>query len=234
MKLSRLTKLAFAAALTAPAAMQAQVTQQLTFNGPNTLNGDAIGSYVTGPYSVTTVLGGNTFDVFCIDADNAAQSGQFTARYVSFADAVGMYNAGVQRALGEAFTIQELRAAAYLSAQFSTSPAVAGANNDSWDDIHGSIWNLFSPNASFAGYAGGAAAAITAAGNDGGYDNDWVLVIDERAFDAQYTGPLQQAFLTDDGNTVIRVVTPEPGTYALMGAGLFVVGFVSRRRRSLK
>ncbi len=227
MKLSRLTRFALVAALAIPAAAQAQV-EALKFEGVKFPSAARVGSYMTGPYMASRApfsTPATTFDIYCIDLDHFAKSA-WTAHYVTFAEAVGAYNVEATRQLG-AFTLADLRTAAYLASQFSFTPL------NQWNNIHGQIWSLFSTKGAVSGYAAAAAVSKGIAGGDASWDS-YGLILDENAFSPNYdprTADLNQAFITDLGNTTIKTVVPEPSTYVLMGAGLLAVGFASRRRR---
>ena len=70
------------------------------------------------------------------------------------------------------------------------------------------------------------------AGTDAAWDS-YVLLLDNNAFNRQYTGVLNQGFITDDPGTTTTVITPEPSTWALMGVGMFAIGFARRRRNNV-
>lgn len=230
MNLARLTRVALVAALALPAAAQAQV-EALKFEGVKTPGGDKVGSAQTGPYRASRFpfsTPATTFDLYCIDMDHVVQA-TWNAHYITFAEAIGIYNVQATRQLGseKVWGLSQLRAAAYLTTQFAVQP------QSQWDEIHGSIWSMFSNNAQAAAHSSLAAGAITLAGGNAAWDT-YALVLDDKVFATNYnaaTANIQQGFITDIGNTTITVVTPEPSTYVLMGAGLFAVGFVSRRRR---
>lgn len=231
MKLARLTSLALAAALVIPAAAQAQYTEFLHFGGVKTPGGDAVGGAETGPYvALRTPFAtpANAFDIYCLDIDHTAQS-QWTTRYLTFQEATGVYNLQATRQLGseKSWGIAELRAAAYLTTQFSSKPL------NQWDEVHGSIWSMFSNNGAAASHNSLVASALSTAGGDAAWDS-YLLMVDNKVFAADYDTKaytINQGFLVDDSENTIRVV-PEPSTYMLMGVGLFAVGFVSRRRRN--
>lgn len=232
MKLARFSKLATAAVLFLPAMASAQ--EVLHFGGPKSNNGDKVGTAATGAYLASRAPFTSNFDIYCLDFDNTAKS-VWTSRTVSFADAVGINLVQAQRQLGteKSWGIQQLRAAAFLTTQFALNPAVAGSNNDMWDTIHGAIWSMFSNNSAVnqGSMLTMASNAVATAGNDAQWD-DYALLIDNQAFSQNYNRytVLNQAFITLDPNTT-TTVTPEPSTYVMMGAGLFAVGFVRRRRQ---
>ncbi|MEP6778967.1 MAG: PEP-CTERM sorting domain-containing protein [Gemmatimonadaceae bacterium] len=229
MKLSRFTSLVLAAALTLPVVAQAQIVP-MHFDGVKTAGGDAVGGAATGAYRAHITPAGSPFDIFCVDYDHFAQT-DWTAHYVSFSEATGIYSAAANRQLGtdKAWGIQQLRAAAYLTTQFGA--VGPGTADDNWDDVHGAIWSMFSNNAAPNAFTGLVANAIAVAGNNTYWDDNFSLILDQNAFNSDIpASQLNQAFITLDGGNHGNTVTPEPGTYALMGAGLMAVGFVRRRR----
>lgn len=223
MKLARLSSLALAAALVLPAVAGAQ--EFLHFNGLKTPGGSTINSAQTGPYLASRAPYTTTFDIYCIDYDHHAM-GSWTAHAVTFQQAVGLYSAAANRQLGTTPTwgVAELRAAAYLSTQFAVTP------QSQWDQVHGSIWSLFSSSADLTGHNSLAASAVATQGGNAFWDS-YVVLLDENAFNPNYTGVLNQVFITNDANTHTNTITPEPSTWALMGVGLFAIGFARRRRR---
>lgn len=231
MKLARLSSLALAAAFALPVAAQAQ-TELLHFGGVKTPGGDQVGSAQTGPYVGlhAPFTPGTPFDIYCLDIDHTAQN-VWTTRYLTFEEATtGMYSLQAQRQLGteKSWGIAELRASAYLSTQFGVMP------QSQWDEVHGSIWSMFSNNAAAASHSSLAAGALTIAGGNSQWDS-YLLMVDNKVFADNYnaeTADINQGFIVDDSDNTIRVITPEPGTYVLMGMGLFAVGFVRRRRNN--
>jgi PEP-CTERM motif-containing protein len=223
MKLARLSTIALATVLAMPVAASAQ--EYLQFGGVKTPGGDQIHGAQTGAYTAKRAPFTSSFDIYCIDYDNHAM-GSWTARAVTFQQAVGIYSTQANRQLGTtpSWGVNELRAAAYLTTRFSALP------QNQWDDVHGAIWSMFSSSPDLAGHTSMAAGALAATAGDNTWDS-YVVLLDNNAFNPNYRGALNQVFITNDPNTTVTVVTPEPSTWALMGAGLFAVGLVRRRRR---
>lgn len=236
MKLARLSTLAGAALLIVPALASAQ--EVLHYEGVKTAGGDKVGGASTGAYLASRSPFGvaNRFDIYCIDYDNGANN-VWTAHAVTFTQAVGanLTQANRQLGTGKAWGIQQLRAAAWLTTQFAVNPVGAGTSDDNWDTIHGAIWSMFSNNSNVnqSAMTTMAAAAVAAHGSETKWDN-YQLLIDEKAFSPYYNQwtDLNQAFIVADGTTSTTTVTPEPSTYAMMGAGLFAVAFIRRRRKA--
>lgn len=227
MKRSAYASLAFAASLIISTVGTAQTT--FHFNGVKNTSVNLAG-YGIGAYQASVAPYTSKFDIYCIDFDNHAQN-VWTGRVLTFAQAVSApYLAGVTRALGNspAWNIQNLRAAAYLTQQFTDANRLAGQ----WDDIHGAIWSMFSNNAvTHAGtYATYQTSALNFAGSHASDFDDYVMIVDDNAFDDNYHGALNQTFIRNDPTFTIHTVTPEPGTWAMMTAGLMAVAFVRRRR----
>ena len=240
MKLVRFSSLALVAAVLLPVAAKAQVTLQ--FDGVKTAGGDLVGSANTGAYRAHQTLPlpvGSPFDIYCIDYDHVAP-GTWAVRYITFNEAVGIHSAAANRQLGteKAWDIRHLRVAAYLSTQFGPTglggAVGAGPADDSWDNVHGAIWSMFSTNAAPNVYSGIATGLLATIGAQTSWDVDYRLVLDARAFNSDIDASLlSQGFITDDGTVRSLAVVPEPSTYALLGVGLFAIGFVRRRRRSV-
>lgn len=227
MKTSRLAAIAVAALLALPVGASAQTAFHFQGVKNTTVN---LAGWGIGPYQATSAASPSPFDIYCIDFDNRAQT-SWTGRVLTFAQAVNPMNlAGVTKALGgtPAWGITQLQAAAYLTTQFTEGNRTGGK----WDDIHGAIWSMFSTSnvphvGNWATYQGD---ALTYAGaHQSDFDN-YVIIVDERAF-TEYQGALSQTFITDDGDLTVRVVTPEPSAYAMMGIGLLGLGVAQRRRR---
>ncbi|MEO7359673.1 MAG: PEP-CTERM sorting domain-containing protein [Gemmatimonadaceae bacterium] len=235
MKLVRFSSVALAAAMMLPVVAHAQPVT-LQFDGVKTAGGDMVGPAATGAYrahrSAPTV--GATFDLYCLDYDHAAQ-GTWSATFVTFAEATsGSAVAAANRQLGteKVWGLAQLRAAAYLTTQFGA--VGAGTADDNWDDVHGAIWSMFSTSVpTTLAMTTLASNAVTFAGGNASYDS-FSLILDTRAFTTSTpASELNQAFISDDGKVGGFGVVPEPSTYALMGVGLFAIGFARRRRRSV-
>lgn len=199
-----------------------------------------------GPYTMLNVTANSSFDIYCIDFDNAFTGNAFNARILTFADAVnsslsfnGVDNfTALKRALGttalvpggpinntETEYLVRLIGTGAMSKGFGTTQAM------DWDERHYAIWSLFSSN-------------VTPYVNDGINDHNTILngainqilggytapefrvIIDERAWDNSFTGNLEQTSITEVSTV------PEPGTYALVGVGMIVMAGIARRRKN--
>ncbi|MEO8000036.1 MAG: PEP-CTERM sorting domain-containing protein [Gemmatimonadaceae bacterium] len=228
MKRSSYASLAFAASLV----LASVGTAQTTFHFEGIKNSSVnLAGYGIGAYQASTAPYTSKFDIYCIDFDNHAHS-VWTGRVLTFAQATSaQYIGGVTRALGgtPSWDIKNLQAAAYLSQQFTDANRIGGV----WDDIHGAIWSMFSTNS--VTHAGAWSTyqtnALNFAGSHANDFNDYVIIVDNNAFDDNYRGALNQTFISNDPDNTIHTVTPEPGTWALMSAGLLAVAVARRRRR---
>lgn len=226
MKISRFASIAAAVLLALPVGASAQTAFHFDGIKNKTVN---LAGWGIGPYQASSAAYPSPFDIYCIDFDNHAQT-NWTGRVLTFAQAVNPLNlAGVTKALGSspAWGITELRAAAYLSTQFTT----ANLTGQKWDDIHSAIWSMFSSVTPSATYASTykSDALVYAAAHQSDFD-DYVIIVDERAF-TDYKGALSQTFITNDDDVTIRTVTPEPSAWAMMAIGMLGLGVAQRRRR---
>ncbi len=239
MKTLRFSSVLLAAAIMMPAAASAQT---LHFDGVKYAGGDAVGGAQTGPYRAhqTMPVVTSSFDIYCIDYDHTAQS-DWGVTYVTFGAATsGSAVTAANRQLGteKVWGLAQLRAAAWLSTQFNAGglggALGAGINDDQWDDVHGAIWSMFSTSVPLTGAMTTIATnAVTNHGSDATLDGKYLLMLDTRAFNVEFdASKLNQGFIVSNDDLKVTVVTPEPSTYVLMGAGLLAVGFVRRRRRT--
>jgi hypothetical protein len=239
MKLTRyLAPLIAAASIALPAVAHGQNVQFNGFVSPTTF----LGEEVVGPYKLQKINPAQPeFLAYCIDIKNSVTQNPWTARFVSFNDAINDANnlAALRYSLGAVFPgygtpasttdlLTNLKASSILAGQFGVNPTTA------WDEIHWAIWTLFenpATNSSLVNPSNLADAtnrrsnAITASAS-GNYDS-WQILIDERAYDAEYrrlNGTVNQVFITN---------APEPSTYALMGVGLLALGVAARRRNRM-
>ena len=241
MKLTRyIAPLIAAASIALPAVAHAQNVQFNGFVSPTTLLADE----VVGPYKLQKINPASPeFLAYCIDIKNSVNQNPWTARFVSFSDAVNDANtlAALQYSLGgvlpgygtpasPADILLDLKASSILAGQFALTPTTG------WAGIHYGIWSLFenpATNSSLSSWAAANVAAANAAvanrdaallaAASGNYDS-WQVIVDERAFDAAWrrqNGAVNQVFITN---------VPEPTTYALMGVGLLALGVAARRR----
>ncbi|MEP6780063.1 MAG: PEP-CTERM sorting domain-containing protein [Gemmatimonadaceae bacterium] len=255
MKLTRIKLLAVATSLALPALASAQ--QNFYYTGPKTNNVDVFGHGV-GAYGMSTSPTlTNPFNVFCIDYDHTAPNKStvanpmaFSAYSLTFKDATinssTNFNALVKvlgtpallSGTGYAATtasqyLTDLKAAAYLSTLFTSG------NVGEWDNIHGAIWSIFSPNSALSTanyganfistYRNNAFTFVNNVATPANYFDDFHVIIDARAYNT-YGNTYSQAFITSDPSVGPTSVVPEPSTYALFAAGLIGIAFARRRR----
>lgn len=200
-----------------------------------------------GPYTMLNVTTNSSFDIYCIDFDHAFTGNAFNARILTFADAVnsslsfnGVDNyTALKRALGTTTTFPGVGNIPNSSTEYLARLQVAGAmskgfgttQTSSWDERHYGIWGIFSSNVTpYVNDGVNDHMTFLTAGIGqvvGGYDaSEFRLVIDERAWDNQFTGNLEQTSITEVSTV------PEPGTYALVGVGMIVMAGIARRRKN--
>ena len=124
---------------------------------------------------------------------------------------------------------QRYQAAAWLVSQYSAFPGGSGVANSNDQDVQRAIWYLLYQGTSGAPalnhYAKDALDAVFA---DPSYGFLKWAVISGKSLDGRLLDDTKQTFLvqlTSGGDTP----SPEPGTYALMGAGLIGLALLRRR-----
>jgi hypothetical protein len=249
----RLSSLVLAAALAA-APLSAQLPGTATngwidFRGVTAGAPTAHGTGVaTGPYLATfsTVSLANAqaktgleqFNVFCFDWRGIAGDSRVAVltlqQAATDADLFGKFRSAVNpdgRATSQADFEQRLLSGAWLTTQF-------GSTSNTWDEKHVALWSVFWD----AGTGSPALPDYTTygTGSNGGTATaqQWVAdaFLNGPSFDASQYRVLKM--LDAQGNFdpraqtfLARATVPEPGTLALLAAGLVVTGLTVRRRR---
>ena len=171
-----------------------------------------VGTVGAGGFS-TKLNGGATFVSFCIDLYQT----------LSF----GAPIAGYTQVDGSLYPFTNLNADADLSRLFTAYGAVATASSTNSAAFQTAVWeiayetalvpyNLATGNAQFTGDAAALAQASAWLGALGTLDKVTITAL---------ANPTRQ-------DVLFSTPVPEPGTYALLAAGLAALGFTSRKRRA--
>jgi hypothetical protein len=193
---------------------------EMTFDGVNGVT--SFGVYVS-PYYGT--IDGTPVDLFCVDFSNEVHFGeQWAANLTPISSAADL---GDTRWGAQPDALVHYEEAAWLALQFASQPV------DQYGDIQATMWQLFypgapSPSSSF--WLDQAQSNYASAD----YQNFAIIT---NTGPVQPSGQVQEllAQLPSNGafNPFAQVqtdVAPEPGTQAMIGVVLVVVGWVGRRR----
>jgi guanyl-specific ribonuclease Sa len=168
-----------------------------------------------GPYDGR--INGQFFDFFCVDYFNGITA---NTTYQAYLTNLGSGDLSKTRFGAMPNAVERYRQAAWLSQQFAVNA------QSHWDAIHSAMWNIMTPSAPDVTNAGADNTMhwmSQAAAHSGTLSLSAISVVtDVRVSNPNWTGATLQEQVT---------VTPEPGTWALLGTGFAGLAVAARRRR---
>jgi hypothetical protein len=191
-------------------------------DGPVTMvfqnvNGASDGQYYVSPYTGT--MNGQTVTLFCDDVLNDVNFGQtWQANVTNLGsnDFSQTRYGGVPSSLVYGNAAQTYREAAWLTTQF-------GSNSSNYKDLQYALWFLMNPNLTKYDTAGAQAWLDMASADYTSIDpNDFLILTNT----SSETNPLA---LTGQVQEFL-VVTPEPGTFAMVACAMFALVITLSRR----
>ena len=203
----KVLRIVIAAGLTATLAVPVSAQTQQTFRFTSAGNVTGFGYYV-GPYQgqVLSMPGQPTIDLYCVDFLHRISVGQEWTAWVSPLDGNLSYTRGGTGAAGL------YQRAAWLTQQYYQQP------QSEWKHIQAAMWGLFTSTA----------PTSTGSSNWIGLANQNYTVINPKYVQV-ITATNKSA--SNSAQEFITYSTPEPETYAMLGTGLLVLGFLFVRRR---
>ncbi|HEY1469189.1 MAG TPA: hypothetical protein VGF61_09090 [Candidatus Acidoferrum sp.] len=191
-------------------------------DGPVTMvfqnvNGASDGQYYVSPYTGT--MNGQTVTLFCDDVLNDVNFGQtWQANVTNLGsnDFSQTRYGGVPSSLVYGNAAQTYREAAWLTTQF-------GSNSSNYKDLQYALWFLMNPNLTKYDTAGAQAWLDMASADYTSIDPNDSLILTNTSSETNplaLTGQVQE-FL---------VVTPEPGTFAMVACAMFALVITLSRR----
>ena len=218
MKVARLLGLLLAASILIPMAHADGGPATMVFKSVNGVND---GQYYVSPYSGT--MNGQTVTLFCDDVLNDVNFGQtWQANVTNLGAAIQNNNfsqtryGGVPSSLVYGNAAQTYQEAAWLTTQF-------GSNSSNYKDLQYALWFLMNPNLTKYDTAG-AQVWLDMAGKD--YTsidpNDFLIITN--------TSSANNPLALTGGVQEFLVITPEPGTFAMVACAMFALVITLFRR----
>lgn len=211
-----LAAVAVSAALAAPALAADTVRlDSYTYGGPSTVS-VGIPSYSGGAGQFSGVLNGNAFKTFCVEI---GQVFSFGTTYNNYSVVAGATAWGASKATA----LNQLMSYAASNLLPSSQDNSAALQSAVWEIVNETGTSYGFTTGSFKASSGTAStqAALTA------LDGIWATLGTQTVthYVDQLHSPTNQDFL-------VMAPVPEPESYAMLLAGLGIVGAVARRRRS--
>ena len=218
MKVARLLGVLLAALILIPMAHADGGPVTMVFKSVNGVND---GQYYVSPYSGT--MKGQTVTLFCDDVLNDVNFGQtWQANVTNLGTAIQNNNfsqtryGGVPSSLVYGNAAQTYQEAAWLTTQF-------GSNSSNYKDLQYALWFLMNPNLTKYDTAG-AQVWLDMAGKD--YTsidpNDFLIITN--------TSSASNPLALTGGVQEFLVITPEPGTFAMVACAMFALVITLFRR----
>jgi hypothetical protein len=185
----------------------------------------------------STFIADGLYKFWCVDAAHAVPgiASSSTAPTDDYFATAFQQNSANRKGDGTFGKTRQGSATNYLKAAWLIEKFEGGGNSASWtaENVQKTIWNMMG-----AGYTGFTDLSSSINVNYASQlTRDWFVLSDDNACTWQVGNSCyqretsNQEYLMYTTKPAIITSTPEPSTYALMGAGLLAMGFAAKRRR---